>query len=89
MGGNSTFAFRYGRRKIAGCKTQTALGTVVRLVVRSYLVEPVEKIEMCPEGPTYVAKGNWDLLALIHVDGAEGGNCTQRPTVPFIIGIAA
>ena len=57
--------------------------------VRSYLVEHVEKIEMCPEGPTYVAKGNWDLLGLIHREGAEGGNSTQRPIVPFIIGIAA
>jgi site-specific DNA recombinase len=44
--------------------------------VRSYLVEHVEKIEMCPQGPTYVAKGNWDLLGLIHKEGAEGQNRT-------------
>lgn len=54
--------------------------------------DPPRRIHACgirPDGPSYVAKGSWDSLGLIHKDGAEGGNCTQRPIVPFTIGIAA
>jgi hypothetical protein len=57
--------------------------------VRSHLAEHVEKIDLYADGPAIVAKANWDLLGLLHKEGAEGVNRTLRPIVPFAIGPAA
>jgi hypothetical protein len=59
------------------------------IAVRPHLAQHIEMIDLHTDGPAIVAKGNWDLLGCIGWDGADGGNCTQRPSVPFIIGIAA
>lgn len=53
-------------------------------LTRVFLTKHVERIEMEPDGRTYIASGKWNLLGEIRWDGAEGPGTTTR-RFPFEI----
>ncbi len=58
-------------------------GDVDVAVARAALLKHVSQIEMEPQGKSYIAKGNWNLLGMRPIDGAGGQNRTLGPTLEF------
>jgi site-specific DNA recombinase len=51
-------------------------GDVDVAVARAALLKHVSQIEMQPQGKSYIAKGDWNLLGMRPIDGAGGQNRT-------------